>query len=145
MRKIGACVALLAALAPTAASAKEPASKKTFFPAVARGDFDGASRMTIGDVGVAATEAGTLGQASLTVPQFIDRIKDCYVRDLFAKEEEPNSVVAAWMCPLRQSGTNPNRSRVIVVKVDFEDDRVRLSQYSQADSPRRAPPRRPAN
>lgn len=144
--KIGTCLALLIALAPMAASAEEPASKKTFFSAVERRDFDGAARMITGDVGV-ATQAGTLGQASLTVPQFIDRIRDCYVRSLFAKDEEPNSVVAAWMCPLQRSGANPNRSRVIVVKVNFEDDRVRLSQYSQSDSTRRAPPptRRPAN
>lgn len=127
-----------AALAGTPAS--EPPSKKAFFPAIVRGDHDRAAAMIQGDVRVLSTAVPTVGAASLSPAQFFDRVRNCYLRAFYGKDEERNQVIASWMCPLQPSRRNPNRSRVILVNVAFEGDHVRLSDYFQQDSTRPAPP-----
>ena len=113
---------------------------KTFFPAIARGDFDRAAAMIEGDVQVLSTEVRTVAATSLSPAQFFERVRNCYLRAFYAKDGEPNTTIASWMCPLRPSKVNPNRSRVILVKVAFDGDHVRLSDYFQRDSMRPAPP-----
>jgi hypothetical protein len=144
-------IALASALVvPVAAGAQppaaEPASQKTFFAAIARGQFAEAAAMIKGDVRVLPAEVAGVGSASLRPAEFIDRVRDCYLRSFYKKDGEPG-VLAAWMCPLTPSATNPNQSWVILVQVVFEGDRVRLSDYFQRDSTRPAPPPnlRPAN
>ena len=135
-----AALAAIPAMAAAQEPAAEPASKKNFFPAIVRGDLDGAAAMIHGDVQVLSTEVRTVGSASLTPAQFFERVSRCYLRAFYGKDEEPNAVIATWMCALQPTKGNPNRSRVILVKTTFEGDHVRLSDYFQRDSMRPAPP-----
>lgn len=119
---------------------------KTFFPAIARGDFERAGAMVKGDVRVLSSAVKTVGATSLSPGQFFDRVRNCDLRAFYAADGEPNSTMASWMCSLKRSKANPNRSRVILAKVTFEGDHVRLSDYFQQDSTRPAPPaKRSAN
>jgi hypothetical protein len=140
LRFLVALAVAVPAMAIAQSSPPEPSSKKTFFPAVARGDFERAAAMVKGDVQVLSTVVNTVGAASLTPAQFFERVRNCELRAFYAKDGQPNSTVATWMCPLTRSKANPNRSRVILVEVAFEGDRVRLSDYFQQDSTRPVPP-----
>jgi hypothetical protein len=105
-----------------------------FFPAVKRGDIAAAKAMIDGEVIVAEWERDRLRRTSFTPAQFFDRVKSCRYDNGFVMKDDPDVEFGVWLCPLRRSRVNPNRSKTIMVQANFKGERVTLESYNEQES-----------
>jgi len=121
------------------AASSQATSDHIFFPAVMRGDIDGAKAMIIGNVEIADWERARLKRKSMTPAEFFERVKPCYFRIAFMKTEDKNTEVGVWMCALTPTKTDPNVSKTILVQALYKGDKVALDSYSEQESMKPAP------
>lgn len=122
-----------------APASSQISSDHTFFPAVMRGDIEGAKAIITGNVGIADWERTRLKRKSLTSGEFFERVKPCYFRIAFAKTDDKNREVGVWMCALKPTKTDPHISRTVLVQATYAGGKVSLDSYSEQESMNPAP------